>query len=63
MFENDLLNFIEAMFALIGIVVSLSLLIIVVSWPFYILSNLDKGQDDILDTLDEIKAKLNEDKP
>jgi len=63
MFENDLFNFIEAMFALIGIVVSLSLLIIVVSWPFYILSNLDKGQDDILDTLDEIKAKLSEEKP
>jgi len=63
MFENDTLNLIEAIFVLIGIVASLSLLVIVVSWPFYILSNMDAGQDDIIDALDEIKAKLSEEKP
>jgi len=69
MFENDLFNLALAIFGVIGIVACLSLLVVIVAWPFFSLSdinsrmkNMDACQDDIVEALDEIIAKLNEEK-
>jgi len=55
---NETLLLVCAAFGVIGIITVISGLCYLISWPFLKLSEINKGQDDILDDLEEIKGKL-----
>ncbi|HUX46570.1 MAG TPA: hypothetical protein VMV58_01030 [Desulfosporosinus sp.] len=55
MFESDLLNLFEALLAIIGLIASVTLIVMAITWPFFTLSNMDKGQDDIIEILEKIE--------
>jgi len=51
------------MFGVIGVIAFLSFVVYLVIWPFFKLSDIDCGQDEVLEDLEEIKKKLDIDVP